>query len=248
MSENGGFLFISHSHHDMDKVRQLRNKLEDEGFEPLCFYLKCLDDTTDELHDLIKREIDARQWFVYAVSPNSKASEYVQWEREWRKRPESKNKQELVWNLESDTSIDEFSEILIECLRVHIICSHKDIGFVNKLRDKLKEKDLQVTTNLDRISGKSWYKEACESSTTFVVLSENSINSMNVIKEVKFALNMGIPILPVFIDDVELKGDLMCMAAIQSIFPEGPIKDEKDLDFLVEKVVDNVKYYLNISF
>ena len=64
---NGGFLFISHSHKDMDKVRQLRNNLEDEGYEPLCFYLKALDDSEEELDDLIKREIDAREWFIYAT-------------------------------------------------------------------------------------------------------------------------------------------------------------------------------------
>ena len=47
---NGGFLFISHSHKDLKKVRQLRNNLEEAGYEPLCFYLKCLDDS-DELED-----------------------------------------------------------------------------------------------------------------------------------------------------------------------------------------------------
>lgn len=32
VDENGGFLFISHSHKDMDQVRQLRNKLEEAGW------------------------------------------------------------------------------------------------------------------------------------------------------------------------------------------------------------------------
>ena len=35
----GGYIFLSHSHDDIEKVRKLRNMLEDEGFEPLCFYL-----------------------------------------------------------------------------------------------------------------------------------------------------------------------------------------------------------------
>ena len=37
-----GYIFLSHSHKDINKVRQIRNQLEEEGFEPLCFYLKCL--------------------------------------------------------------------------------------------------------------------------------------------------------------------------------------------------------------
>ena len=42
MNENGGYVFISHSHKDIEKVRILRNVMEENGFEPLCFFLKCL--------------------------------------------------------------------------------------------------------------------------------------------------------------------------------------------------------------
>ena len=63
----GGYMFISHSHLDIEKVRKIRNALEEAGFDPLCFYLKCLTDE-DEVEGLIKREIDAREWFVYIDS------------------------------------------------------------------------------------------------------------------------------------------------------------------------------------
>ena len=56
----GGYIFLSHSHEDIEKVREIRNSLEQDGFEPLCFYLKCLSDDS-EIEDLIKREIDARE-------------------------------------------------------------------------------------------------------------------------------------------------------------------------------------------
>lgn len=254
--KNGGFLFISHSHHDMDKVRQLRNRLEDEGFDPLCFYLKCLDEHPEELNDLIKREIDARQWFVYAVSPNSEKSTPVQCERRWRKRPESKNRQEWKWDLESDIPIDEISKTLIKGLRVNIIYAHRDIGFVNKLKDKLKEKDLQVTTDFDMNPGKDWNeqlmgmaKAASEFGTNIVVLSENSIHSKPVIDEVKFASECKSMIIPVYIDDVELDGYLLLrLHGIQGIMPENPIKDETDLDSFVEKVVDEIRLSLDRYF
>lgn len=38
----GAWIFVSHSHHDLEKVRQIRNYLESRGHNPLLFYLKCL--------------------------------------------------------------------------------------------------------------------------------------------------------------------------------------------------------------
>ena len=77
----GGYIFLSHSHDDIEKVRKIRNALEKDGFEPLCFYLKCLEDD-DEIADLIKREIDAREWFVFVDSENARKSRWVTLERE----------------------------------------------------------------------------------------------------------------------------------------------------------------------
>lgn len=66
---SNGYIFISHSHKDIEKVRQIRNDMENAGFDPLCFFLKCLTDE-DEIEGLIKREIDSRELFVYIDSPN----------------------------------------------------------------------------------------------------------------------------------------------------------------------------------
>ena len=53
-----------------------------DGFEPLCFYLKCLEND-NEIADLIKREIDAREWFIFIDSENSRNSKWVTLEREY---------------------------------------------------------------------------------------------------------------------------------------------------------------------
>ena len=58
-------IFLSHSHKDLEKVRKLREILESLDYEPLIFFLKCLDDSNEELEDFIKREIDARNLFIY---------------------------------------------------------------------------------------------------------------------------------------------------------------------------------------
>ena len=67
-----GYVFISHSHQDIRKVRQIRNAMEEAGFEPLCFYLKCLHDE-DEIEGLIKKlggkpagSVSAKTSFVVA--------------------------------------------------------------------------------------------------------------------------------------------------------------------------------------
>lgn len=40
----GGWIFLSHSNKDFDKVRCVRNALEEREFRPLMFFLKCVDD------------------------------------------------------------------------------------------------------------------------------------------------------------------------------------------------------------
>lgn len=252
--EDGGFLFISHSHKDKDKIRQLRNKLEEEGYEPLCFYLKCLDDHPKELNDLIKREIDARKWFLYAVSENSRTSPYVQMECDYRRN--SKNSQMWEWDLESGKPIDEISDIITKGLRVNVIYSHKDMDFTKKLVCKLRQNDFQVKWDGDLDFGRDWSEQLNENvldgsryGANIVVLSKNSNNSQPVNAEVKSAIENQSLILPVYIEDVELEGHLnLFLNDIQGIFNEKPIKDENDLDIFTDKVVEEVHKTLDYKF
>ena len=85
MNNNKLTIFLSHSHKDLDKVRKLREILESLDYEPLIFFLKCLDDNNDELEDFIKREIDARNLFIFCKSKNSEQSVWVQRELEYIK-------------------------------------------------------------------------------------------------------------------------------------------------------------------
>ena len=63
-------------------MRLIRNSLEKKGFDPLCFYMQCLTDE-DEIEGLLKREIDAREWFAFMESQNSMQSAWVQKERDY---------------------------------------------------------------------------------------------------------------------------------------------------------------------
>lgn len=70
------WIFLSHSNVDYDKVRKVRNMLEEQGLRPIMFFLKCLNDD-DEIDDLIKREIDCRTRFILCDSPNARCSTWV---------------------------------------------------------------------------------------------------------------------------------------------------------------------------
>jgi TIR domain len=71
------WIFVSHSTSDLDKVRLVRNAIEAANGEPILFFLKCLSDH-DEIDELIKREIEARNFFLLCDSGNAKSSKWVQ--------------------------------------------------------------------------------------------------------------------------------------------------------------------------
>lgn len=73
----GAWIFVSHSHGDLEKVRRVRNALEERGHNPLLFFLKCLGDDS-EVDALIRREIEARTHFILCDSPNARKSRWVQ--------------------------------------------------------------------------------------------------------------------------------------------------------------------------
>ena len=84
------YIFLSHSREDLAKVRKVRDYLEKKSFEPILFNLRCLTDS-DELGSLVKREIEARPWFLYLDSPRARSSSRVQAEvayaRDVQKKP-----------------------------------------------------------------------------------------------------------------------------------------------------------------
>lgn len=99
-NDNEIWVFLSHSHKDYEKVSFLRNLLEKEGYRPIMFYLKCLDDNS-EIDNLIKREIDCRAYFILCDSLNSRLSKWVQEEENYIK---SKGRIYEIINIEADTN------------------------------------------------------------------------------------------------------------------------------------------------
>lgn len=184
----GGYIFISHSHLDIDKVRIIRNILEKEGYEPLCFYLKCLTDD-DEVEGLIQREIDCRDIFLYIESDNSKKSDWVKKERDY-----ISGKDKTIYRINIDKIDDIYKTIedLLNSTRVFLSYSHLDKELVNKIIKKLLDKDLKIFNIENLTIGDNFEKaitsaidNACEYGCFIPIITKNYLHSA----ECKYELN-----------------------------------------------------------
>lgn len=187
------WVFLSHSHKDYEKVSFLRNLLEKEGYRPIMFYLKCLDDNS-EIDNLIKREIDCRAYFILCDSENSRLSTWVQEEEKYIK---NKGRIYEIINIESDTNQIKAA---ISCFK------HRNSAFISYSRqDSVMARVIQYTldTNgyttfidMDKLLSGFSYTSVIENAITkhsnegFVIflLSQHSITSQWCIKELQMAL------------------------------------------------------------
>ena len=139
------WVFLSHSNKDYELVREVRNKMEEQGMRPLMFFLKCLDDEP-EIFDLLKREIDVRPRFILCDSENAQASEWVRKEVEYIK---SKNRQYITIDLRNP---ETFTEKVLEMKRraqVYVAYSRKDENIAAALMSALHKRGFVVCSGED---------------------------------------------------------------------------------------------------
>ncbi len=142
MDYQGGWVFISHSHLDIEIVRTIRNKLEELGFNPLTFYLKCLSDD-DEIEELIKREIRVRDWFIYVNSENSRRSHWVETERDFIEEIGGKNVCVINANCD-EPKLSETLMNLADHMRVNVIFAKNDRALAEQVEQLLLQHDFSV--------------------------------------------------------------------------------------------------------
>lgn len=222
MREGGCWIFLSHSSKDIDKVRLIRNEFEKWGHNPLAFHLRCLSTDTEEgrkeLDSLIKREIDAREWFVFCESPAASKSPYVAEEHAYI----LDSGKDMIWSLDMTLDIETIlSSVRQICkdIEVYISYAHEDKSAANVLAGLLTEKDFSVWTpelmlkpGMNK-SGMNFADEIGDaiqrcSYEGFVILliSENSIKSEWIDREIAMLTNYtgGQDIIPVILGDVNL--------------------------------------------
>ena len=136
------WIFISHSNKDLEQVRRLRNEIESLGGEPLLFFLKCVSDH-DELDGLLKREIDARQYFILCDSAHTRSSRWVQEEVSHVRTLQGKVIEEidLHWSWEKQASI---VRRLLRTATLFPAFAHPDKGVVGPLIKKLRSQDFAL--------------------------------------------------------------------------------------------------------
>jgi len=235
----GGYIFLSHSHEDIDKVRTIRNCLEQDGFEPLCFYLKCLNDDS-EIEDLIKREIDAREWFVFVDSENSRKSKWVTLEREYIASTNSKKI--ITIDIHDEESIEKAVYKIIHNLRIFISYSSRDMKLARRIKDKLEAKDYLVFFAPDSIPpGASYAKaittalaEASQEGCVLVLLTQESLKSAWVFREVERAIESGGTIVPVTVGDVKLTDVFEYFLCEKQIYKLSETPADEEIDKLID--------------
>jgi hypothetical protein len=151
----GAWIFLSHSHNDIDEVRRVRDRLENNGHNPLMFFLKCLDDNS-ELDDLIRREIEARKFFLLCDSPNAQSSRWVQHEVELIKTMKGKVYRSIdlrsKWEEDQVPAIDDLSRRAT----VFLGYAHQDHRIGEQMEQKLRKLDYRVNDIPVRDDGDLW--------------------------------------------------------------------------------------------
>ena len=243
----GGFVFVSHSHEDIVEVRKLRNALEQSGFEPLCFYLKCMDKCMEdpalqeELRSLLRREIDAREWFVYVNSVHSRQSAWVQFERDCVERDGTKKVFQM--NLEQQDSADKIAEKILRNLRIFMSYAHKDEPVARRIKKKLLEKDYRVFLEEDVLVGKNWagvianaIVEASKAGCVLALLSENTVKSHHVMDEIEFAIQSGGNVVPVLLGEFSLPPSLFFLIGTRLMYRLPACPSDEDLEEMIERI------------
>lgn len=93
--------------------------------------------------------------------------------------------------------------------QIFVSYSRKDLGFVKRLVESLESYDLRVWWDLSRIKGgdkwtRTIQRALAESKYFVVVLSSNSIESEWVEREYLYAMDLGIKIIPILLETLEI--------------------------------------------
>jgi hypothetical protein len=215
IKNEGSWIFLSHSSKDIERIRLIRNEFEKWGQNPLAFHLKCLNLDTQEnerfLFDLIKKEIEARNWFVYCESKSAQNSKYVQLEREYVE----KIGKVQIWKLDLNKPIDEIIlEIKTICTRLQVFLSYsiQDYdGIVQNLIDELKKNDFSVWTsennsqNSQLINTDNAISAIAKKGFFLSLITEESLKTQNIWEELEVAKQNNAIIIVLIFGDTELE-------------------------------------------
>lgn len=144
------WIFLSHSNEDYEKVRQVRNMLEELNLRPIMFFLKCLTDD-DEIDDLIKREIDCRTRFILCDSENARKSKWVQRELAYI-AGKQKSYEVVDLALPEDKILEQLNAVKRKT-SLFFSCCRADHNLADYLTERLSKYDFDVFSDKNTIVG-----------------------------------------------------------------------------------------------
>ena len=263
------WIFLSHSNEDYEKVRRVRNILEEMDMRPLMFFLKCLNDN-DEIEDLIKREIKARTRFLLCNSDNARKSNWVA--KEINYITELQKPYDVIEISENEESL---REQLKNCFRRdHIFISYPKELYtaINIVQNRLSKYDFCTTfiNKFDIIPDiplieyiKRNIEKAVDNGKFITILSHHSLPKEKVSQfELQQALELASnrnAILPIYLDEISKEYFSPTLSSYDSIdlsnaithhegfldakdIPErhGKLGNETDLERLGDDIVNAI--------
>ena len=251
------WVFLSHSNKDFEKVRIVRNLLEENGFRPIMLYLRSKEDPSkvEELRQLIYDEIDHRNRFIYCKSPNAEASTWVEDEVNYIKR---KDRIFDTINIElPESELKEKLDGFRKKSNIFISYQRDDLEIAKSIANRLKKYEFNVWIDFSDLRvGDDFQKEiqnallkAVNNGYVVTLLNDRVFDSHGWTRaELKLALQKGeypeksmIPVVQDTVlwnkigDDPELK-KLHTINAIDS----SAIKPAERCDFIVDEIIIRV--------
>lgn len=207
------WIFLSHSSEDFDKVRKIRNYLEEKSYRPLMFYLKCLE-SYEEIYDLITREIDVRTRFILCDSENARGSDWVKKEMDYISNQEPPRSFLRIDLSQSDDIIHRQLDSYVNQMNIFISCTRNQYDLFSKIRLRLNKYDLKVLPDYESFSGNIFVQEiekqishAANNGYYVFLYSKDIINSSFVAEEFKLADKLGANVLLFTLDE---ESEKMC--------------------------------------
>lgn len=191
------WVFLSHSLKDFEKVRRVRNMLEEQNLRPLMFFLKCMEDTdVKELDNLIKREIDCRTRFILCDSPNARSSTWVRREIDYIKSKEKPF--EIIDLAKSDEEILKQLEEFKRRTNLYISYSRHDRELAKRIYERLQKYDFNVFIDYESITSgnfaeqvKDMISNSVDNGYVISLLTDSALKSRFVCGEIEYAKQIG---------------------------------------------------------
>lgn len=210
--KTNGWVFLSHSSKDYDEVKVVRNYLEENNFNALMFYLKCLEENPEdnETQNLIFREIKARNIFVLCNSIYASHSSWVKKEIAYVKKEPYKIYREVDIDNLKIKKCTELSKLddLMNISTLFFSYSHHDKKIVDKVYTFLanegfkifqENKQIKVGDNFrDKIA--EALQEASRTGHILLFISKNTLKSRWFNYEVNTFLDQSASIIPIIVD------------------------------------------------